>query len=349
MTAKLLAVCSGGGIGDLLAATPAIKAWCRHMEAPATVMASHYAAPVLQDQPWLTEVIVDDGSARERELAQRLRERSFTHAIVFWSTARVAGAIRRADIPVRIGQARRLYSWQYTTRVPVRTESGDETTHWTDVQMDYARAAGATPVPGDYAIDVRLRAENRLEAQRVLGAAGITDPFVVLHAARGIDLDRVAWPTAHFACIGDALATAFGMPVVLTGSSADARAIDAIAGAMQAKHADVAGRTSLMGLAALLARSSMTVALDSGPMHIAAALGVPTVGIFALRTDLPDRWRPLGPRTAIVRPSYPCPPWHRKETCRSFACYANLSPASIIDAAASLPARSSAPVTAPRP
>jgi ADP-heptose:LPS heptosyltransferase len=105
---------------------------------------------------------------------------------------------------------------------------------------------------------------------------------------------------------------------------------------MESPHAAIAGRTTLMGLAAVLAGSSLVVALDSGPMHIAAALGVPTVGIFALRKDLPDRWRPLGPRVALVRPAYPCPPWHRKETCRSFACYANLSPQSVVAAARSL-------------
>jgi len=64
--------------------------------------------------------------------------------------------------------------------------------------------------------------------------------------------------------------------------------------------------------------------MDSGPMHIAAAVGAPTVGIFALQSDEPDRWAPLGLRTALVRPTYPCPPGHRKETCPNFACVANL-------------------------
>jgi ADP-heptose:LPS heptosyltransferase len=59
-------------------------------------------------------------------------------------------------------------------------------------------------------------------------------------------------------------------------------------------------------------------------MHVAAATGAATVGIFALQSDEPDRWAPLGPRTALVRASYPCPPAHRKETCPDFACIAAL-------------------------
>ena len=339
MSANVLAVCSGGGIGDLLAATPAIRAMHRHFGAPLTVMATPYAAPILQDLPAVRDVMLDDGSEPERVLAGRMREGAFTHAVVFWSTARVAGAVRRAEIPVRVGQARRLYSRSYTIRVTVRTEDGDTVSHWTDVQMDYARALGASPKPDDFVIDVRLRPDDVAEAEALLASSGIRGRYAVLHAARGLTLDRVRWPVERFAAIADALGAAYASPVVLTGSSADAPTIDAIGRSMTQAHAVVAGRTTLMGLSALLARASPVVALDSGPMHAAAALGAPTVGIFALRTDLPDRWRPLGPRVAVVRPSYPCPPWHRKETCRTFECYANLSPSVVVDAALSIAPR----------
>jgi ADP-heptose:LPS heptosyltransferase len=84
--------------------------------------------------------------------------------------------------------------------------------------------------------------------------------------------------------------------------------------------------------AALAQRASFVVAMDSGPMHIAAAAGAPTVGIFALQSDEPDRWAPLGARTAVVRATYPCPPDHRKETCPDFACVRALDVAGILRA-----------------
>jgi len=336
MRPTILAVCSGGGIGDLLAATPAMRAIARHLDAPITVLASPYAAPVLQDQPWVRDVFLDDGSETEAELAERLRARNFTHAIVFWSTARVAGAVRRAAIPVRVGQGRRLYSGSYTQRVIVRTEIGDRTTHWSDVQMDYARALGANATAEDFDIEIRLREADEAEAERVLAARKVPQRFAVFHAARGIDLNRVRWPHVQFAAVADAIAVSFDAHVVLTGTISDKPSIESIGACMRAPHTSVAGETSLMGLAAICDRAALVVALDSGPMHIAAALGVPTVGIFALRTDLPERWRPLGARVALVRSSYPCPPWHRKETCKSFACYANLAPADVVAAAQSI-------------
>ena len=333
MTPRVLAICSGGGIGDLLAATPAIRALSRHFDTALSVMTTSYAAPILQDRPDVVEVISDDGVENERELASTLAARGFTHAVVFWSTARIAGALRRARIPVRVGQARRLYSWTYTKRVVVRTELGDTTSHWTDVQMDYARALGAQPESSDFAIDIRLRPPYIASADALLDDMGIAGPFAVLHAARGLELDRVAWPVARFAMIADAIGAAYDVPVVLTGSDADAPTIARIGELAQRRCVVVAGMTSLMTLAALLRRASPVVALDSGPMHIAAALGAPTVGIFALRTDLPDRWRPLGPHVALVRPTYPCPAWHKKENCPDFACYAALSPDAVVDAA----------------
>jgi ADP-heptose:LPS heptosyltransferase len=57
-------------------------------------------------------------------------------------------------------------------------------------------------------------------------------------------------------------------------------------------------------------------------MHIAAALGIPTVGIFALKEDFPQRWRPLGERTAVVRPDkIPCTRHCQKALCPRFSCY----------------------------
>ena len=81
---------------------------------------------------------------------------------------------------------------------------------------------------------------------------------------------------------------------------------------------------SLGVYAALAERAWYVVAMDSGPMHVAAATGAPTVGVFALQSDEPDRWAPLGPRTGVLRATYPCPPAHRKETCPDFACVAAL-------------------------
>ncbi len=330
---RVLAVCTGGGSGDLLAATPAMQALARTFERKLTVLASPASAPLLQGHPAVETVLVDDERESIDDAAARVKALNCTHAVVFWSTARVAAIVYRAGIPVRVGQSRRLYSWRYTIRVPVRTERGDRSSRWSDVQMDYARALGVQPVPHDYRLVIPIGADDRAQADALLHRAAPSGRFVIFHAARGMRLDGVRWPVDNFAAIGDALGEAFEAPVLLTGSADEAPVIARIGAGMRAPHAVVAGETTLRELAALLARAEVVVALDSGPMHIAAAVGAPTVGIFALRTDLPQRWRPLGDRVVVVEPSYPCPPWCRKETCKTFACYRALDPGVIVAAA----------------
>ena len=333
--ARVLAVCTGGGVGDLIAATPAMSALARTFGSPLTVLASPYAAPFLRGHPAVADVMSDDNATPIRETIEAVRARDFTHAVVFWSTSRVAAIVQRARIPVRVGQSRRLYSWRYTVRVPVRTESGDVTSRWSDVQMDYARALGAVAEASDFVIDIPIDAADEREADAVLAGAGATGRFIIFHTVRGMRLDGVRWPVESFAKIGDALGRAFDARIVLTGTAEERAVIDEIASRMSTPHANIAGSTSLRELAAVLKRSALVVALDSGPMHIAAAVGAPTVGIFALKTDLPRRWQPLGPRVALVEPSYPCPGC-RKETCRTFDCYAALTPGAVLAAARSL-------------
>lgn len=332
MTTKLLAVCTGGGAGDLLAAIPAIAALSRRFQTPVDVLTTTYAAPLLVGQPSVGDILTDDGITPEKILVETLRARRYTHAVVFWSNPRIAKAVQAAGIPERVGQSRRLYSFRYTKRVGIRTEVGDTHSHWTDVQMDYARALGAQPRPEDYAFEIKLSAADEAEAAHLLAQTVGASPFVIFHTARGITARARYWPSDHFAGIGDALGASFQAPVLLTGGSNEAAAVAQTAQQMATPVFDVAGKTTMRGFAALARRAIVVVALDSGPMHIAAAAGAPTVGIFALRTDLPHRWRPMGPRVAVIEPDYPCPGC-RKETCRTFACYAALSPERVVAAA----------------
>jgi len=353
--ARPLAVLTDGGVGDLLMAEPALNALHRHFGVGLSVLTSPYAGSILEGNPAVAEVIADDESASRRAAAERLRPHAFTHAVVFWSNARIAAIVQQAGIPVRVGQARRLYSFRYTIRVPIRTEAGDTTSHWSDVQMDYARALGAQPRAEDYRVEIRLEDRDRKEASDLLAGHRIGGQFVALHAARGLSgpfaglgaaraarMTRVRWPVWRFAQIGDALGDAFDAPVVLTGGRDSQAIVSDIGLAMRRRNVVLAGRTSLRGLAALYERATAVVALDSGPMHIAAAVGAPTVGIFALRSDLPQRWRPIGPNATVLGPAYPCPSWCRKETCKTFACYEALSPAAIVAKARAVAATAAA-------
>ena len=293
---RALLVAAGGGIGDtLLAGVVARALRARYAAVDAVVLPAHLdlAAHV----PPIERTV---------ELGAPLPAR-YDAAVVTWATLRTAVVPWRARIPVRVGQARRLYSPLFTKRVVVRSELGDRTSHWTDILLDYTRAIGCDAADTTPAFSVRD--DERAAAEALLRARGV-----------------------GFVALAKRLMARDGVPVLVTGSPDDAAIAQAVADGAGSGVTSVAGATPIGAFGALAERARAVIAMDSGPMHVAAALGAPTVGIFALQSDEPDRWAPKGPRVALVRPTYPCPPGHRKETCPDFACVRALDESAVLAA-----------------
>jgi heptosyltransferase-2 len=329
-----LVICTGGGIGDVLLATPVMRALReRFGEVTALTAAAH--REVLANDPDLARVWTDELPFGEQ--AARIAAQRFDAAVVTWASPRAAALAYVARIPRRVGQARRLYSPLFTQAVKVKSEFGDRTTHWTQILLDFARALGcdvadATPV---FVVDEG----SRQSVASKLRVAGIHGSYALLHPTRGIAAVSQRWPTTRLSELARALAAAHGVAVIVTGAESDRALAERIArdgGALS-----FAGDTSIAEFGALAEGARAVVALDSGPMHVAAAVGAPTVGIFALQSDEPDRWAPLGPRTAVLRATYPCPPAHRKETCPDFACIAALEVPRVLAAVGGLLGRKS--------
>jgi heptosyltransferase-2 len=318
-----LVVCTGGGIGDVLLATPVMRALRERYGAVVALTAPEHR-DVLASDPDLADVWIDDTSFPRQ--AARIEERKFAAAVVTWATLRSAALPFAGGVPLRAGQARRAYSGLFTHRVVVRSEMGDRATHWTQILLDFARALGCDTADATPRFVVSDAARGSVA--RLLASAGVAEPYVVLHPTRGITAARERWPTARFAELARAIAATEGVRVVITGGAGDREIAERIA--FEGGAVSLAGRTSLGEFGALAEGARAVVAMDSGPMHVAAAVGAPTLGIFALQSDEPDRWAPLGPRSRVFRATYACPPSHRKETCPNFACVAALDVARVL-------------------
>jgi ADP-heptose:LPS heptosyltransferase len=321
---RALVIAAGGGIGDtLLAGVVAHALRTRFAEVDALVVPAHRA--IAEHDPAIGRVHVLEAPL---VTAARLRRAGYAAAAVTWATLTTALVPALAGIPVRAGQARRLYSPLFTERVVVRSERGDHLSHWTQILLDYARALGCDdPVAQPAFVPT---AADRAGAAALLAARGVGAAYALLHPTRGLSAAHAGWPAAGFSALARALHERDGLPLLVTGAAADAPIAAEIATAAGARS--IAGATSIGVYAALAERAAYVVAIDSGPMHVAAATGAPTVGLFALQSDEPDRWAPIGPRTAVVRAVYPCPSQHRKETCPDFACVRHLDVAAIVHA-----------------
>lgn len=331
---KALLYCAGGGIGDSLVASVVGRALrSRFSTVDALTLPGHRAT--LERVPDLDEIIVDDGDA-ERALADALRVRDYDACVVTWATSRTAQIPQLARIPVRVGQARRIYSFRFTNAVTIRSETGDVMSHWSDILLDYARALGCDSP--DHAYRFEPTAADEAEAGSVISQDG----FVILNPCNAVASKRGFWPVEGWVKLALALRERFGARILVSGAPGDAPVADAIvAGALRQARGDsavvsIAGKLGIGAFGALARRARGFVGITTGSMHVAAAVGSPTVGIFPFQTDFPERWAPLGPRVAVVRPSYPCHRGDTKEKCADYACIANLDVTRIVSVAESL-------------
>ncbi|MDX2096799.1 MAG: glycosyltransferase family 9 protein [Leptolyngbyaceae cyanobacterium bins.59] len=133
--------------------------------------------------------------------------------------------------------------------------------------------------PDDVEPRIQITAADLAEAEAIVpeGRSGLDQAIVALHP--GATDSRRRWPTEKFAAVGDALASQ-GAQVFVTGTEPERPLVEAVVNQMQTKAGSLCGRLSLNGLAGFLSRCSVVVTNDSGPMHLATAVGSATVGIY---------------------------------------------------------------------
>ena len=188
-----------------------------------------------------------------------------------------------------------------------------------DVALDYdtrahtaanalALVEAVAGAPGGTARALSLRPERVQEAARLLAGAPAGVPRIGIHVSGGRLVKQ--WPPERFADAAAALSGDRGATIVLTGSAEDRPYVDRVKQALPAAAViDVAGRADLPTLAAVLARLDVLLTADTGPMHLAHAVGTPVVAIFG--PSDPARYGPRGIYDRIVRVDLPCSPCNR--------------------------------------
>jgi lipopolysaccharide heptosyltransferase II len=145
------------------------------------------------------------------------------------------------------------------------------------------------------------------------------------------------WPAARYAALVDLLAERHGAECVLVGAPREAPGCARVAAASRAGAIVAAGHTSVAEAMALLTLCDAFVGNDSGSMHLAGALGLPTVGIFG--SSDPSRTAPLGPRTRTLYRPIECSPCLAR-TCRfgHYRCLSEIAPEDVLGALGELDA-----------
>jgi len=168
-------------------------------------------------------------------------------------------------------------------------------------------------------------------------------PLCGLHICKGLAVDEQRWPLDRFVDIAAGLIQK-GFEVILTGTAAEKPLTASVAAKVESVF-DLAGACSLRETAALIEQMNVFICPDTGTGHLAAALGVPVVDIFPLRSDFPARWRPAGTSHRIIRPTaWECGGPCVKETCPRFTCLLHIDPQEVVEAAIELRSRGTVPL-----
>jgi heptosyltransferase-2 len=156
-------------------------------------------------------------------------------------------------------------------------------------------------------IEIQATQEERANARRLLVAEGIPAgaPFLVINPGAAYGSAK-RWYEDRFAGVADTLVRELGLRAALIGSEKERIVAETIRERMKSGAAVLSGKTSLETLMGVLAESSLMITNDSGPMHIAAALGVPTVAVFGSTDDRVTG--PQGARTRVVKHAVECSP-----------------------------------------
>jgi lipopolysaccharide heptosyltransferase II len=297
-------------IGDVVMISPAVRAIrARFPEARIGILARGWVLDVLRGGPFYDDLIEYDrdgyhrGSAGLFRLARELRRRRFDLAILFQKAFEAAALAFLAGARLRIGYATDL-------RRPLLTHPlapPPRGTHHAEAFLGIARALGCSV--DDTSPSFHLDEASRVRAREMLRAAGLADdqPLVALHA--GASKPPRAWHADRFGALGRALADRAGASLFLVGDMAESPLLEGIAALIPSGRSLVQPPgMSLREMAAVLERCHLFVGNDSGPMHVAAALRVPTIGLFG--PGDPERTAPLAApgRLTVISRRYPCSP-----------------------------------------
>ncbi len=147
--------------------------------------------------------------------------------------------------------------------------------------------------------------------------SALPEHFCIIAPSAGKEANR--WPADRF---GE-LAASLPLPSVIISNKADAEIADAVVDGSNGKAFNMAGKTGLKELVALIAKARFFISNDTGPMHIAAALGIPVFAIFGPAN--PIRTGPYGAIHTIIQTQLDCIPCYRRKPCEHWKCMQDIT------------------------
>ncbi len=330
-------------VGDAVLSLPALEAIrSRFPKAHIAILARPWVAELYQREPVADRVIeltsgrgAGDLSGKWRT-ARMLRREQFDCAILLQNAFEAALLAWLAGIPRRIGYARDGRAMLLTDPIPAPA-SGEIPAHERFYYLAMLQRAGLIgAIPEDPVVRLSRSAELRVSGARRLAGAGLRGRVIGISPGAAFGGAK-RWLAERFAEAGARLAAELQAGVAIFGSAGERALCEHVAAAIGRKGIAVhnfAGGTTLGEFIELAAGCALYLTNDSGAMHIACALEVPTVAIFGPTNE--SATGPVGSRAAVVREKVECSPCLLRECPIDHRCMTRVSAARVVEAALEL-------------
>lgn len=334
-------------IGDVLMTTPAIRALKQSQPGRrVTLFTSPQGAEIAElvpeidqvmiyDAPWMKATAPRPDSCPEFAMIERLRQRGFDAAVIFtvFSQNPLPSAFLcyLAGIPLRLAHCHEN-PYQLLTHWVLDPEPSCGIRHEVRRQLDLVGTVGYQAE--DERLSLQVPSSILQQVQRLLEQLGLDRqrPWVAIHAG-ATALSR-RYPPAGFAEVARRLTLEVGCQVLFTGTEAERELIEQIQAEMGVASYSLAGCLNLSQMAALLAIAPLLIANNTGPVHIAAAVGTPVVDLYALTNPQHTPW---GVPNRVLFQDVPCK-FCYKSICPEghYNCLRLVTPDTIVQAACEL-------------
>ena len=323
-------------VGDVVFSTPLIKALRKKFpRAYIACMVVPRCKEALEGNPHLNEIIIYDEDGIHRSpfgklrLIAGLRSKRFEAAILLHRSFTRSLLVSLAGIPRRIGYYRRKRDFLITDVV----ELPPDDTHRVDFFLNLGKPLGISLDDRNY--EFFISEDDRKKARNFLRSEGLGDSGTLIAINPGGNWGPKRWPRENFSETANELVKQYNAKIVITGALKDLALAEGIASLMKQRPIISCGKTTLKEAAAIFERANLVISNDSGPMHIAVAMGAHTIALFG-----PTSPRITGPigrgRSIILHEDVGCRIPCYNFSCSEYKCMEAIKPQDILEAARKL-------------
>lgn len=334
------------GMGDVVLCTPAIRSLKENLpDRRLFVVVNREHSVVLEENPFIDQLLKYDKGHTPKNLLAKLRlvkvikELDIDLAIDFYTYQGLASEFLAffSGAKYRIGRDTDNRGFLFTKKL----SHSSPKKYQVDRVLELIEAIGLTatnrvpaiffPTAVNYQVDSLLRSIH----------VNHNHSFVVIHPGTGQYVAAARqWKIERYAELADLIIEKLDQRVIFTGSRAEIELIEHIHTKMRKPSDSVAGKIALKALAALIKKSALFISANTGPMHIAVAVGTPTVSVFSHvdPDDHPDRWKPRGENNMVIQKDVGCIRCDRRK-CKTYRCLEAITVTDVFQAVAELLAR----------